>query len=82
MLALQLGRPSGIQDRDIDIEMPLNIDVEYNDPKEIFDMQTRQIENSVSGRPWDEYANGYDSITSMTSAIHNVRLNQLKQLIQ
>lgn len=80
MLALQLGRPSGIQDRDIDIELPLNIDVEYNDPKEIFDMQTQQME--ATRRPGEEYSNGYDSITSMTSAIHNVRLNQFKQLIQ
>ena len=100
MLALQLGRPSGIHDRDIDIEMPLNIDVEYNDPHEIFEMQNRQIDANAGRRPGDEYAGGYDSITSvsrlcllarevlyeltrqMTSAIHNVRLNQLKQLIQ
>lgn len=66
MLALQLGRPSGIHDRDIDIEMPLNIDVEYNDPHEIFEMQNRQIEANAGRRPGDEYAGGYDSITSVS----------------
>jgi len=94
MMALQLGRPSGIQDRDIDVELPLNIDVDYTDSKGIYEMQNRQIEQSVGRRPGDEYNAGYGSITSvcpctehqtdrqMTSSIHNVRLNQCKQDIQ
>ncbi len=62
---MQLGRPSGIQDRDIDVEMPLNIDVEYTDAQVIFDMQTRQIEATKGRVQGDEYAQGYETITSV-----------------
>ena len=46
--------------------MPLNIDVEYNDPHEIFEMQNRQIDANAGRRPGEEYAGGYDSITSVS----------------
>lgn len=75
MLALQLGRPSGIQDRDIDVELPLNVDVDYADAKEVFAMQTRQIE--AHRRPGDEYAAGYDSITSVRPAGRDTRFRTL-----
>lgn len=65
MLALQLGRPSGIQDRDIDVDLPLNIDVDYTDAREIAVMQQRQIEMNQGRQPGDEYENGYDSVTSV-----------------
>lgn len=57
MLALQLGRPSGIQDRDIDVEMPLNIDADFTDAKVISDMQTKQSK---------DYAGGYETVTSVS----------------
>lgn len=69
MLALQLGRPSSIQDRDIDVEMPLNIDVEYTDAQVIFDMQTKQIEATKGRVQGDEYAKGYDTITSVSLSV-------------
>lgn len=70
MLALQLGRPSGIQDRDIDIEMPLNIDVEVTDPKAILELQNQQIEAQRRGVQNEEYARGYERITSVGRAIY------------
>lgn len=82
MMSAQLGRPSGIQDRDIDVELPLNVDVDFNQPKALAAMQSRQLDMMGGRRPGDEYADGYGPVTSMTSAIHNIRLNQLKQLIQ
>ncbi|KAK8854729.1 hypothetical protein IAR55_003468 [Kwoniella newhampshirensis] len=82
MMSAQLGRPSGIQDRDIDVELPLNVDVEFKDPKALAIMQNRQLELMGGRRPGDEYTSGYGPVTSMTSAIHNIRLNQLKQLTQ
>jgi hypothetical protein len=93
MIALQLGRPSGIADKDIDIEFPLNIDLQVTDPAHIFEMQNRQIEITKDKYPGAEYTKGYDQVNSvrlsqwlrwwqMTSSIHNIRLNQLKQLIQ
>ncbi|WVQ71978.1 hypothetical protein IAR50_001521 [Cryptococcus sp. DSM 104548] len=81
MMSAQLGRPSGIQDRDIDVELPLNVDVDFNQPKALAAMQSKQSEMMGSRRPGDEYAKGYGPVTSMTSAIHNIRLNQLKQMI-
>ncbi len=65
-MALQLGRPCGIQDRDIDVELPLNIDVDYTDSNAIFVMQNHQIELNNGKRPGDEYENGYESITSVS----------------
>lgn len=82
MIALQLGRPSGIADKDIDIEFPLNIDLDVTDPKHIFEMQNRQIDITRDKTPGEEYTRGYEQVNSMTSSIHNVRLNQLKQVIQ
>lgn len=65
MLALQLGRPSGIADKDIDIEFPLNIDHDVTDPKLIFEMQNRQIEITRDMLPGEEYARGYDQVNSV-----------------
>lgn len=67
MLALQLGRPSGIQDRDIDVEMPLNIDADFTDAKVIFAMQTRQIEATRGQSQGDEFAKGYETVTSVSA---------------
>jgi hypothetical protein len=70
MMALQLGRPSGIQDRDIDVELPLNIDVDFTDPQVIFALQQQlQIESTSRRRPGDEYEAGYDSITSVSLSL-------------
>lgn len=66
MLALQLGRPSGISDKDIDIEFPLNIDIGMTDAKIIFEMQNRQIELTKDKLPGEEYAAGYAAITSVS----------------
>jgi hypothetical protein len=66
MLALQLGRPSGISDKDIDIEFPLNIDIGMTDAKVIFEMQNRQIELTKDKSPGEEYAAGYAAITSVS----------------
>ncbi|WWC63407.1 uncharacterized protein I303_106007 [Kwoniella dejecticola CBS 10117] len=81
MMAAQLGRPAGIQDRDIDAELPLNVDVDFGDARALYAMQNRQIELMAGRRPGDEYNNGYGPVSSMTSAIHNIRMNQLKQMI-
>ncbi|WWC90623.1 uncharacterized protein L201_005559 [Kwoniella dendrophila CBS 6074] len=81
MMAAQLGRPAGIQDRDIDVELPLNVDVDFSDAKALYAMQNIQIEMMAGRRPGDEYTNGYGPVSSMTSAIHNIRMNQLKQMI-
>ncbi|WRT68493.1 uncharacterized protein IL334_005469 [Kwoniella shivajii] len=81
MMSAQLGRPAGIQDRDIDVELPLNVDVDFSDPQTLYTMQNRQIEMMAGRRPGDEYNGGYGLVTSMTSAIHNIRMNQLKQMI-
>ena len=67
MLALQLGRPSGIQDRDIDIELPLNIDVDFTDAKAIFAMQNRQNDLMSDGNQGNEYREGYGSLTSVSA---------------
>jgi hypothetical protein len=67
MLALQLGRPSGIQDRDIDVELPLNVDIDFADAKEIFAMQTSQIAATTGQRQGEEYSTGYESITSVSA---------------
>jgi hypothetical protein len=66
MIALQLGRPSGIADTDIDIEFPLNIDLEVTDAKHIFEMQNRQIEITKDKAPGEEYAKGYDQVNSVS----------------
>lgn len=73
MIALQLGRPSGIADKDIDIEFPLNIDLQVTDPIHIFEMQNRQIEITKDKYPGAEYTKGYDQVNS-------VRLSQLTPL--
>ena len=66
MIALQLGRPSGIADKDIDIEFPLNIDCDVTDPKLIFEMQNRQIEMIRDKAPGEEYTRGYDQVNSVS----------------
>ncbi|WWC71465.1 uncharacterized protein I206_105423 [Kwoniella pini CBS 10737] len=81
MMAAQLGRPAGIQDRDIDVELPLNVNDDFADAKALYAMQNRQIELMNRRRPGDEYDKGYGPVSSMTSAIHNIRMNQLKQMI-
>ncbi|WVR09520.1 hypothetical protein IAU60_006588 [Kwoniella sp. DSM 27419] len=81
MMSAQLGRPSGIQDRDIDVELPLNVDYDFSDAQALAAMQNRQIEMMAERRPGEEYAGGYGPTTSMTSAIHNIRGSQLKQMI-
>jgi hypothetical protein len=65
MIALQLGRPSGIADKDIDIEFPLNIDLQVTDPAHIFEMQNRQIEITKDKYPGAEYTKGYDQVNSV-----------------
>ncbi|WVO14414.1 hypothetical protein L204_102047 [Cryptococcus depauperatus] len=82
MMSAQLGRPTGIQDRDIDIELPVNVDADFSNLQTLRIMQNQQLEAMTGKRPGDEYAHGYGNVTSMTSAIHNIRLNQLKQKIQ
>jgi hypothetical protein len=67
MIALQLGRPSGIADKDIDIEFPLNIDLQVTDPKHIFEMQNRQIEITKDKYPGAEYTKGYDQVNSVST---------------
>ena len=67
MIALQLGRPSGIADKDIDIEFPLNIDLQVTDPKHIFEMQNRQIEITKDKYSGAEYTKGYDQVNSVSS---------------
>ncbi|WVW85526.1 hypothetical protein I302_107564 [Kwoniella bestiolae CBS 10118] len=81
MMAAQLGRPAGIQDRDIDVELPLNVNVDFSDARALYLMQNRQIDLMAGKRPGDEYNRGYGPVSSMTSAIHNQRLNQLKQMV-
>jgi hypothetical protein len=66
MIALQLGRPSGIADKDIDIEFPLNIDLDVTDPKLIFEMQNRQIDMIRDKAPGEEYSRGYDQVNSVS----------------
>lgn len=51
MMSAQLGRPSGIQDRDIDVELPLNVDVDFNQPKALAAMQSRQLDMMGGRRP-------------------------------
>lgn len=69
MIALQLGRPSGIADKDIDIEFPLNIDHDVTDAKLIFEMQNRQIEMIRDKGSGDEYARGYDQVNSVSQLL-------------
>ncbi|WVQ95041.1 hypothetical protein IAU59_002133 [Kwoniella sp. CBS 9459] len=81
MMSAQLGRPTGIQDRDIDVELPLNVNFDFAGAKALAAMQNRQLELMGGRRPGEEYAGGYGGITSMTSPIHQIRLSQLKQSI-
>ncbi|OCF31552.1 hypothetical protein I316_06751 [Kwoniella heveanensis BCC8398] len=81
MMSAQLGRPTGIQDRDIDVELPLNVNFDFADVKALAAMQNRQLELMDGRRPGEEYSGGYGGITSMTSPIHQIRLSQLKQSI-
>lgn len=74
MIALQLGRPSGIADKDIDIEFPLNIDLQVTDPKHIFEMQNRQIEITKDRYPGAEYTKGYDQVNSVSLRLVTLQL--------
>lgn len=73
MIALQLGRPSGIADKDIDIEFPLNIDLEVTDPKLIFEMQNRQIDTTRDKSPGEEYTRGYEQVNSASHRVPSAR---------
>jgi hypothetical protein len=66
MIAVQLGRPVGIHDRDIDIEFPLNLDVEFDDVETMKTLQRIQAVNAAAAmKPGDEYAGGYEAVTSV-----------------
>ncbi|WRT65969.1 uncharacterized protein IL334_002920 [Kwoniella shivajii] len=81
MIAIQFGRPFAIQDRDIDIELPVNLDANIADQDALCELLTAQALMPETNRPGVEYRPGYGCFTSMTSFIHTVRLNQLKSKI-
>ncbi|WVW87103.1 hypothetical protein I302_109160 [Kwoniella bestiolae CBS 10118] len=81
MIAIQFGRPFAIQDRDIDIELPINLDANIADQEALCELLNAQALMPETNRPGDEYRNGYGCFTSMTSFIHTIRLNQLKSKI-
>nr|XP_018260082.1 uncharacterized protein I303_06999 [Kwoniella dejecticola CBS 10117]OBR82240.1 hypothetical protein I303_06999 [Kwoniella dejecticola CBS 10117] len=81
MIAIQFGRPFAIQDRDIDIELPINLDANIADQEALCELLNAQALMPDANRPGDEYRNGYGCFTSMTSFIHTIRLNQLKSKI-
>ncbi|WVQ66218.1 uncharacterized protein L199_004397 [Kwoniella botswanensis] len=81
MIAIQFGRPFAIQDRDIDIELPVNLDANIADQEALCELLNAQALMPETNRPGEEYRNGYGCFTSMTSFIHTIRLNQLKSKI-
>ncbi|EGG08218.1 uncharacterized protein MELLADRAFT_62034 [Melampsora larici-populina 98AG31] len=76
-IALQLGRPIAIQDKDIDIPLPLDIDCFVTDAHKIRERETaietalRESNTTLEDHPYPL------GITSMSSSLHHIRLRQI-----
>ncbi|KAH9821948.1 fungal-specific transcription factor domain-containing protein [Melampsora americana] len=76
-MALQLGRPIAIQDKDIDVPLPLDIDCFVTDGDKIRERATaietalRESNTTLENRPYPL------GITSMSSSLHHIRLRQI-----
>lgn len=79
MIAVQLGRPVGIHDRDIDIEFPLNLDVEFDDVETMKTLQRIQALNAAAAmKPGDEYAGGYEAVTSVRASAWQANADEIR----
>ncbi|WWC73859.1 uncharacterized protein I206_107831 [Kwoniella pini CBS 10737] len=65
MIAIQFGRPFAIQDRDIDIELPINLDANIADQEALCGLFNAQALMPDTNRPGDEYRVGYGYFTSV-----------------
>ncbi|ODO07717.1 hypothetical protein I350_03291 [Cryptococcus amylolentus CBS 6273] len=65
MISIQFGRPFAVQDRDIDIELPVNLDANVADHASLCSLLSAQSA----------------MLETMTSFIHTIRLNQIKTKI-
>ncbi|WVR09831.1 hypothetical protein IAU60_006907 [Kwoniella sp. DSM 27419] len=72
MIAIQFGRPFACQDRDIDIELPLNLDANIADSASLQSLLSAQAGLPDGSRPGDEYARGYGCFSTLKSKIHDV----------
>jgi hypothetical protein len=68
-VSIALGRPPAISDSDIDVELPLDINEDINDPS--IHAATRRIADTPS-----------NPATSLTSFIHHLRLKRIESEIQ
>ncbi|KAG0151788.1 hypothetical protein CROQUDRAFT_667781 [Cronartium quercuum f. sp. fusiforme G11] len=76
-MALQLGRPIAIQDTDIDIELPLDIDCRVTNGDQIRE-RALAISKALAESNTTLETNPYPlGITSMSSSLHHIRLRKL-----
>ncbi|CAH7687047.1 fungal-specific transcription factor domain-domain-containing protein, partial [Phakopsora pachyrhizi] len=73
-MAMQLGRPIAIRDKEIDTELPLDIDCHITDPKEILSRR-QAIDKALSDSKTNLDSNPYPlGCTSMSFSLHFIRL--------
>ncbi|KAK5994504.1 Quinate permease-like protein [Cladobotryum mycophilum] len=73
MLAMILKRPFGIQDFDIDVELPIDVDVTCVDQEKLRDLQTGQAAGEIF------FEEG--TAKTMTAALHHLQIYRLRSSI-
>ncbi|KAF9556323.1 hypothetical protein CPC08DRAFT_765310 [Agrocybe pediades] len=84
-LALTMGRPLGIQDTDIDVELPLDVDFSESDDSALRSLSEKEPATPSSPAAASEASASTVSqkpITSMTSALHVIKCRQIESEIQ
>jgi hypothetical protein len=76
LICLSSGRPFNLVDKDIDVELPVDVDVECTDDATILALQQAQ----AAGSPPPYTVTG--KLTTMTSAIHSARIYRIRSRIQ
>ncbi|EIW68705.1 hypothetical protein TREMEDRAFT_74148 [Tremella mesenterica DSM 1558] len=76
LICLSSGRPFNLIDRDIDVELPVDVDCDSTDRALITNLQRQ----ASMGAPLPYTVNG--TMTTMTSAIHTLRLFQIRSRVQ
>ncbi|PPQ68485.1 hypothetical protein CVT25_008411 [Psilocybe cyanescens] len=81
-MALNMGRPLGIQDADIDVELPIDIDFTESDDTALREMSEKELATPAAPSPSDEQFFVAKPITTMTSALHIIKCRQIESEIQ
>ncbi|KAH9487280.1 Positive regulator of purine utilization [Psilocybe cubensis] len=81
-MALNMGRPLGIQDADIDVELPMDIDFAESDDTALREMSEKELHASTAPSPSEEQFRIAKPITTMTSALHIIKCRQIESEIQ